>query len=755
MQEPPQAGSSEKKLLHSNIHELEPIAKNKAIDIVIVEKFFYTQLINWISNSSSSPPGLLSSAMARLLNNDGQLKPNLSYKKHFEAVTKEGWKLLVQVFGDAPKFERHLVLHPCTKIPVVVINEVSLLIIFAGIQSNIKKFCDPSWEVGDVKKQLCDALNVNSSTHKFYSSSHERIDNKMTIRNMIKEYDSPYILKEAMQKSCGNSLSANNLPNYGLSAFRQPNVVFTNPNISTTIVQSDDEYDYYYSSQSDDGEEINDEETMTPIPEKPKLAKYHPGSLEAPKANFEVKFPVRYRVSSDDEDKDSMSFGFPMVSSKSESMSSACEPMPESPPKIEKKPKIFSYNSIPDLGKEDEDIDFLNTPPPPANQIHATPSMDLSMIAKRSVVISPSTPSLPKPVDNFSDCDDDKKKDCIKKSYSMPFKKTFPAPVGLKNLGNTCFFNAAVQCLARVQPLTNIFLVDNFEELLNRENPKGSQGHIALAYRDFLYEMCSLDDCTVQDPSNLRNAISKKYSRFSEFFQQDSQELLMSLLDALHEDLNQAHEVEGNKPEVPPKSQDSYDLYVSRNISPIVSLFNGKIIGTVNCMKCNHTTTSYEPFLYLSLSIPNKLLGTVRLSDCLKAFAEKEILDGPNQCFCPKCKKKVRSQKKTAIYSCSKILIIQLKRFASRGRYTIKIDTLVDYPEKFDINPFTVEKNKTIYKLIGVVFHSGRLTGGHYTSASLDRVSGQWFMFNDQTVKPVSSKEIHNNRAYILFYERA
>ena len=58
-------------------------------------------------------------------------------------------------------------------------------------------------------------------------------------------------------------------------------------------------------------------------------------------------------------------------------------------------------------------------------------------------------------------------------NYSSPIKNQFeimpsgmyPYPVGLKNLGNTCFFNAAIQCLCRVQKLTDFIVSDAFDTL--------------------------------------------------------------------------------------------------------------------------------------------------------------------------------------------------------------------------------------------------------------------------------------------------
>ena len=199
-------------------------------------------------------------------------------------------------------------------------------------------------------------------------------------------------------------------------------------------------------------------------------------------------------------------------------------------------------------------------------------------------------------------------------NYPLDKKENKHGLVGLNNLGNTCYMNTGLQCLSNCELLTKYFLEDYYKEFVNKENPIGSQGEIVEKYSQLIHHLWYGNNDYVS-PIQFKVAFGKNYNAFADFRQQDSQEFISYLLDALHEDLNKVK----NKPYVQAKDlspgmpeEDQFkmqkDLYLCRNQSFIVDLINGFYKSTVYCPdeNCKNISKSFEPFNMITLSLVNE-----------------------------------------------------------------------------------------------------------------------------------------------------
>ena len=184
---------------------------------------------------------------------------------------------------------------------------------------------------------------------------------------------------------------------------------------------------------------------------------------------------------------------------------------------------------------------------------------------------------------------------------------------GLNNLGNTCFMNAAIQCLSHATPLTRHFLSGRYQMDINRSNPLGTGGQLAAAYADTIKSLHhSRTTATLSIiPSKLKHAIAMFAPRFAGFLQHDAQEFLAYLLDGLHEDVNRIR----NAPyvEMPDVTDGqciaiagakAWDAHRKRNDSIVLDTFYGQFKSTCVCPKCHRVSVSFDVFNHVSLEIP-------------------------------------------------------------------------------------------------------------------------------------------------------
>ena len=185
---------------------------------------------------------------------------------------------------------------------------------------------------------------------------------------------------------------------------------------------------------------------------------------------------------------------------------------------------------------------------------------------------------------------------------------------GLANMGNTCYINSPIQCMSYL-PLVRSYLLSALYKALgdlNKDNPLGTGGKLLEEFAELLRTMWS-GAIGEKTPTRFRMHLGKLQPQFAGADQQDAQEFLNYVLDALHEDCNRVIKkpyVEGLEDDwvvknvLPRVGDEAWRRYLRRNRSIMADVAMGQVLNTVTCPKCGFSSRNFDPFNLLSLPFP-------------------------------------------------------------------------------------------------------------------------------------------------------
>ncbi|XP_048401625.1 ubiquitin carboxyl-terminal hydrolase 47 isoform X3 [Stegostoma tigrinum] len=358
-------------------------------------------------------------------------------------------------------------------------------------------------------------------------------------------------------------------------------------------------------------------------------------------------------------------------------------------------------------------------------------------------------------------------------SYSSVLGKSETGYVGLVNQAMTCYLNSLLQTLFMTPEFRNALYKWEFEEY--EEDPV-----ISIPYQlQRLFVLLQTSKKRAVETTDVTRSFG--WDSSEAWQQHDVQELCRVMFDALEQKWKQTEQA---------------DL--------INQLYQGKLKDYVKCLECGYESWRIDTYLDIPLVIrpygSNMAFNSVE--EALQAFVQPETLDGPNQYFCERCKKKCDARKGLKFLHFPYLLTLQLKRFDFdyTTMHRIKLNDRMTFPAELDMSPFIdVEEEKSpqtesctdsgaenegschsdqmsndfsnddvvdegicldnnsggekslkagnekgawIYELFSVMVHSGSAAGGHYYACIKSFSDGQWYSFNDQHVSRITQDDI-------------
>lgn len=347
--------------------------------------------------------------------------------------------------------------------------------------------------------------------------------------------------------------------------------------------------------------------------------------------------------------------------------------------------------------------------------------------------------------------------------------------VGLKNLGLTCYANATLQALRHIERIPWIFTEGRYNTLFKKDaaGKRAAQQGVAKLFADMIHQQENGSAPGVLRPGGFWNAMkdsvrgSAVYGHFTQTAPHDSHEFLMYMLETLHESVSISVDMQIMKS--PPQTEtekrvvealEVWKKEFSKEYSPLVDLFHGLLHRRTRCLSCGTVSHRWETFNTLKGAVPQRTAendaNPVDLLSMLKDDLKGEDIEGYS---CDKCSPtRTTAHRDTAIWRLPQTLVICLKRFTYDGR---KIHTKVKVPTAEPFNTCALfseespEKDAvTDYTLRAIVDHHGGAGGGHYTAQCKDKLSGTWYIYDDENTHVIQAP-IVGETTYMMFWERS
>ncbi|KAF8843558.1 cysteine proteinase [Paxillus ammoniavirescens] len=300
-------------------------------------------------------------------------------------------------------------------------------------------------------------------------------------------------------------------------------------------------------------------------------------------------------------------------------------------------------------------------------------------------------------------------------------------PVGLKNLGATCYANAFLQVWFR-----DLAFRHGVYQCQPSQDPESNFEDSPVFQLQVTFAALQESTQNVYNPAKFAESLKLSTSE-----QQDAQEfskLFMSHLD------------------------NEFQKQVTPSLRTLISeQFQGQQVYGTLCHNCRNKSERTTDFLELEINIENN----ARLEDRIAALLQNEKLTGDNKYSCSNCASLQDATRYTELRSLPPVLHFSLLRFVydfasmerKKSKHNLLFPTILDMsrfvsPEKSAGGAGQGESVGNTYELRGVLLHKGTSAyHGHYEAQVFDTASKAWFQFDDETVTKIDllGEKRHSN----------
>lgn len=324
---------------------------------------------------------------------------------------------------------------------------------------------------------------------------------------------------------------------------------------------------------------------------------------------------------------------------------------------------------------------------------------------------------------------------------------------GLRNLGNTCYMNSILQCLAHLVPFREA-LMSMPQDRIKRNSKL--EGKLAESFIKLLLEMKNGVKGLTLNPIEVKTQMGKFSKAYKGMEQNDSAEFFREFLEALAQDLNRNEktvkyqEMTGNINESVVDVADRWWKFTKAREDSVVSdFFQGQMVSVTTCMSCGYGSVSCDCFLSINLPSAHKASLNCELEQCLDLLFRESVVEGYK---CEKCKSVGGCRQKLFVYRFPRILALQIKRFQATAVSRVRLSNEISFKETLDVGRYKhqLARQPPSYTLKAISHHRGSLYSGHYISECKE--GSTWYCFDDSRVSETLTPHASSS-AYLLFYQ--